>query len=186
VVRGTRANKFRDGILAMNNRNAEAIVRTSVQHAASVARQQTWEQNSGVVKAVRWVSTLDGRTSSICRSLDNKVFPLDAGPRPPIHIRCRSTTVAELDGRFDFLKEGATRSSLGGTEKADTSYYGWLKKQPVAFQNEVLGINRAKLLRDGGLTAERFAELNLGKNFKPLTLAQMKRLEPQAFEKASL
>jgi len=184
TIRGTAANKFRDGILAINSRNASAVVRTAVQHAASVARQKTWEENDDLVKGVRWSSTLDGRTSTVCRSLDGKIFPINKGPRPPIHIQCRSGTVAVLDGRFDFLKKGATRSSMGGPVDADETYYSWLKKQPIAFQNKVLGPQRAKLLRDGGLSAERFAELNLGKTFKPLTLSEMKRLEPHAFEQA--
>jgi hypothetical protein len=36
------------------------------------------------------------------------------------------------------------------------------------------------------LTAERFASLQLDKNFKPLTLDQMKGLEPLAFERAGI
>lgn len=186
TVRGTRANKFRDGLLSITNRGAEAIVRTAIQHTASIARQETWNTNSNVVKGVRWVSTLDGRTTQVCRSLDGTIHPVNKGPRPPIHVRCRSTTVAELDARFDFLKQGATRSSKDGYVSADLTYYQWLKQQPARFQAEAIGVSRAKLLRGGGLTAERFSELNLGKNFQPLTLNEMKRLEPLAFEVAGL
>jgi len=186
TVRGTRAKKFRDGLLNVTNRGAEALIRTAVQHVASISRQETWKQNSNVVKGVRWVSTLDGRTTQVCRSLDGTIYPIGKGPRPPIHIRCRSTTAAELDARFNFLKEGATRSSKDGYVSADLSYYEWLKQQPERFQQEAIGKTRAKLLRSGGLSAERFAELNLGKNFQPLSLKDMKRLEPLAFEKAGL
>lgn len=184
AVRGTRANQYRDGILATTSRNADAVVRTAVQHVASVARQQTWEQNQDLVKQVRWVSTLDSRTSQQCRSLDGMLFDVGKGPRPPIHIRCRSTTVAELDPEFSFLREGATRASADGQVSADQSYYQWLKKQPASFQDAALGPQRAKLFRDGGLTAERFAELNIGRNFEPLTLAEMRKLEPLAFDRA--
>lgn len=186
VVRGTRANKYRDGILAIVNRDAEAVVRTAVQHASSQARQITWESNGDVVQGVRWVSTLDSRTTQQCRSLDGRRFAIDKGPRPPIHIRCRSTTVADIDPEFAFLREGATRSSVGGQVDADLTYYEWLKRQPADFQNSAIGPTRAKLLRRGGLTAERFAELNLGRNFQPLTLDEMRRLEPVAFERAGL
>lgn len=186
AVRGTKANKYRDGILAISNRGAAAMVRTAIQHTASVSRQETWKANSNVVKSVRWVSTLDGRTTQACRSLDGTLWPIGKGPRPPIHVACRSTTVAELDARFAFLKQGATRSSKDGYVSADLTYYEWLKKQPEAFQIEAVGKTRAKLLRNGGLTAERFAELNLGRNFEPLTLKQMRKLEPLAFEKAGL
>jgi SPP1 gp7 family putative phage head morphogenesis protein len=184
VVRGTRANQYRDGILATTSRNAEAIVRTAVQHVAATARQQTWNENRDLVKKVVWVSTLDGRTSQQCRSLDGMTFDVDKGPRPPIHIRCRSTTRAELDPEFAFLRQGATRASIGGQVEANQSYYDWLKKQPAAFQDAAIGPVRGQLFREGGLTAQRFAELNLGRNFEPLTLAEMRKLEPLAFERA--
>lgn len=190
-IRGTRAGRYKDGILAISNRNAEAIVRTAVQHVSSVARQQTWDANADVVKSVRWVSTLDGRTSDLCRSMDGQTFPLNKGPRPPIHIRCRSTVVAELDDEFSFLSEGGTRSARNSEGKvisvsADETYYGWLKRQPEAFQNSVLGPVRGKLLREGGLSAERFAEIGLNKNFTPTTLQGMRELEPLAFERAKI
>ena len=185
-IRGTRALKYSDGILAIIQRNAEAVVRTGIQHVANVARFETWTANSDVVSGYRWVSTLDSRTSSTCRSLDGRLFKMGEGPLPPAHIRCRSTTAAELDGRFAFLNEGATRASQDGYVPADETYYSWLKRQPAEFQNVALGPERAKLFRDGGLTAERFAELQLDRTFKPLTLEQMKALEPAAFASAGL
>jgi len=182
AVRGTKANGYRDGILAISNRNAEAVVRTAVQHVASTARQATWSANSDIVKGVQWVSTLDSRTTQVCRSLDGRVFPVDSGPRPPIHVRCRSTTVADLG----FSRKNAIRSSQDGGAAANLTYYEWLKTQPAGFQDQAIGKTRGALLRRGGLSAERFAELNLGKNFQPLTLAQMRDLEPLAFERAGL
>jgi hypothetical protein len=94
--------------------------------------------------------------------------------------------VAELDSRFDFLDEGATRSSATGYVDGDLSYYDWLKTQPTAFQDSAIGPTRGKLLRSGGLTAEEFARLNLGRNFEPLTLEAMRKLEPAAFERAGV
>lgn len=191
-IRGTRAAKFRDGILARTNRNAQTIVRTALQHSAQQARQEVWNNNSDIVKRVRWVSTLDSRTSAQCRTLDGRTFPIDKGPRPPIHINCRSTTVAVLDDRFDFLREGAKRAArdpaTGQIKRVDSNetYYGWLKKQPKSFQESVLGKSRTELLRKGNLSSERFAQLQLNKNFEPLTLDEMKALEPAAFERAGL
>jgi len=69
---------------------------------------------------------------------------------------------------------------------AKQSYYDWLKTQDEHFQIDALGPTRAKLFRNGGLSAERFAQLNLGTNFEPLTLAEMRKLEPKAFERAGL
>lgn len=185
-IRGTKALNYADGLLAVTQRHAEAIVRTAVQHAANTARYQTWQANDDVVTGYRIVATLDSRTSQTCRSLDGKTFKLGHGPTPPFHVRCRTTTAAELDDRFKFLAEGATRSSKDGYINADTSYYTWLKGQSAAFQDEALGPTRAQLFRKGGLTSDRFAELNLDRNFKPLTLDEMRRLEPLAFERAGI
>lgn len=185
-IRGTRALGYKDGLLASSRRNAEAVVRTSVQHVANTGRMAVWEQNKDIVQGYKFVATLDARTTQICRSLDGKVFKLGEGPVPPVHIGCRSTTIAELDPELDFLDEGATRSSEFGPVPADQTYYEWLKEQPAAFQDEALGPTRAALFRDGGLSAEKFAELNLGRNFQPLTLEQMQAKAPVAFAKAGI
>ncbi|MGI0119695.1 minor capsid protein [Zooshikella sp. RANM57] len=183
-IRGTRANNYRDGLLAISKRNAEAVTRTAIQHVASVARFETWKSNDDIVEGYQWVSTLDSRTTPQCRSLDGQVFELGKGPKPPIHIRCRSTTIAKLRDEFSFLSEGRTRASINGPVDGKVNYYEWLKTESVAFQNHALGPKWAKLFRDGGLSAKRFAELSLDRNFKPITLEEAKKLEPMAFAKA--
>jgi SPP1 gp7 family putative phage head morphogenesis protein len=185
-IRGTKALRYKDGLLDTTRRHAEAIVRTAVQHVASTARKQTWDRNADLVTGYRWVSTLDSRTTTQCRSLDGQIFEVGDGPMPPIHIGCRSTTVAELDDGLDFLEKGASRSSENGYVDADLTYYQWLKRQPAAFQNSAIGPTRGKLLRNGGINAERFAQLQLDRNFQPLTLNEMRQLEPQAFERAGI
>lgn len=102
---------------------------------------------------------------------------------------CRSTVVAVT--RFSAVfAESATRASVGdaGAQqvRADLSYYDWLRQQPAAFQDKAIGPVRAKLFREGGLSVERFAELQLDRNFSPLTLKKMKALEPLAFERAGI
>jgi SPP1 gp7 family putative phage head morphogenesis protein len=189
AIRGTKALQYKDGILATTDRNASAIVRTAVQHVATQARMETLRENSDVVVGVKWVSTLDSRTTQQCRSLDSTVFPLDSGPRPPLHINCRSSVVA-LTRLSELFSKDATRAAKGaegrGQVDASLSYYDWLQSQPASFQDEALGKARAKLFRDGGLTAQRFSELQLDRNFKALTLDQMRALEPLAFQRAGL
>lgn len=185
-LRGTRANQFKDGILDITSRNAEAIVRTGIAHVATTARNETFKANSDIVDKVKWQSTLDGRTSEICRSLSGQEFPLNSGPRPPAHWRCRSTITAVLDKEFAFLSRGGEQSSMNGTVDANLTYYQWLKTQPIEFQDSVIGVNRGNLLRNGGLSAESFAKLQLDKNFQPLTLDDMRRLEPLAFKHADI
>lgn len=38
------------------------------------------------------------------------------------------------------------------------TYNSWLKRQPAVFQYEVLGPERAKLFRSGGLSLDKFAD----------------------------
>ena len=185
-IRGTKANQYKDGLLAVTQRDAEAVVRTAIQHTAMTARMESMKANGNIVTGYELVATLDSRTTTLCRSLDGRVFKFGKGPVPPLHIRCRTTIVPTLDARFDFLKQGATRASKDGQVDASLTYYEWLKTQSEGFQDNVLGPTRGQLFRNGGLSAERFAELQLDRNFKPLTLDEMQRLEPLAFERAGI
>jgi SPP1 gp7 family putative phage head morphogenesis protein len=188
-VIGTKAGGYKDGILETSRRAASTVIHTATQHVANAARQSVWEANGDIVEKYQWVSTLDRRTTQQCKSLDGRQFEPGKGPMPPIHPNCRSTTIAVLGKEWDWLDEGGTRASSGpnpGYVPAGESYYDWLKKQPEGFQKVALGPTRAKLFADGGLTPDRFAELNLGRDFEPLTLSEMRLIEPEAFKRAGL
>lgn len=185
---GTKANGYQDGIIDVTRRSAETVVRTSMQHVAQVARNEVYAANADIVARYEWVSTLDARTTPQCQALDGRELEIGKGPLPPLHPNCRSSTVPVINNKYirDTLRQGATRVSADGPVPANMSYYEWLKTQPVDFQNEAIGPVRAQLLRDGGLSAQRFQELQLGRNFEPLTLDEMKKLEPVAFNRAGL
>lgn len=179
-IRGTKANGFKDGITRMKTREAEAVARTSIQHVASTARQQTWADNSDLVVGYRWVSTLDSKTTRQCQALDGQVFRMGRGPTPPIHINCRSTTAPDMKDGLDFLDKGATRSAVGGPVSADLTYFDWLKKQPRPFVEDTLGTERAELFLDKGISADKFSQLSLDKFFRPLTNDELRsRIEAQ-------
>jgi SPP1 gp7 family putative phage head morphogenesis protein len=166
-IRGTRAAKYRDGILETSRRSAETMVRTAVTHVSSVAAQQIYEDAGPVVVGVEWVATLDLRTSVICASLDGQLFPVDKGPRPPAHPNCRSTTIPRLKNMDPFER---------------TSFDGWLTGQPTEVQDEVLGPSRARLWRSGGLKLDRFTD-DAG---ELLTLDELRARDAAAFDKAGL
>jgi SPP1 gp7 family putative phage head morphogenesis protein len=188
-IRGSAEAGYRDGILATTNRNAATVVRTSIQHVAVQARMETIKANPDVVREVEMVATLDSKTSQICRSMDKRRFPVNSGPRPPFHPNCRTTFVPVTEWS-QLFSQGATRAAFGdngaGQVDAGLSYYSWLRQQPATFQDQALGPTRGKLFREGGLSLERFSELQLDRNFRPLTLEQMKVLEPLAFERAGM
>ena len=182
-IRGTRARNFADGVLAINRNAAATVVRTAVQHVATMARMETLQANADILEGYQWDSTLDSRTSPICQSLDGRVFEFGKGPVPPAHPNCRSAIIPKLSAEWDFLDEGATRSSVNGPVDARLSYFEWLKTQPPGFVTEALGPTRARLFLRGGLSADEFAKLQLGRNFEPLTLDEMRGLAPRVFDR---
>lgn len=188
IVKNIIGTKVSPGEINKLYKDTRLTVHTGLQHVSVQAREETWKRNKSVVKEVQWSSTLDEKTSTICRTLDHQKFPVDEGPRPPAHFGCRSSIVAALPERWEFLREGATRSGRDEFGKvtsypADMSYYDWLKKQSPGFQDSAIGKTKGKLLRDGGLTSEQFAKLQLNKKFEPITLDEMRELEPLAFAK---
>ena len=186
VIGGTKQARYKDGILGRNDNGAAMVARTAIQHVSQSARITMWEANKSLLDGYKWLSTLDSRTTQACRSLDGEFFEFGKGPLPPIHPGCRSTTLPELNSKFDFDDGKGTRSSQFGSVPEKLTYYDWLKTQDSKFQDFAIGPTRGKLLRDGGLTSDEFARLNLGRNFEPLTHEEMKKKAPQAFELAGL
>lgn len=166
-VRGSRAAKYSDGILEINRRGAEAMVRTAITHVSSVAANEVYEAAGDIITGIRWVSTLDSRTTIICASLSDTVFPKDKGPRPPAHINCRSTTTPVLRGMKEFER---------------TTYADWFKGQPEDVQNDILGPTRAALFRDGKLPLDRF----INDRQQVLTLDQLRERDAASFARAGL
>lgn len=186
-VRGTVANQFKDGIFEVSRRGAEAMVRTAVNHTANSARTTLYAENNDVIKGVQWVATLDGRTTLICASRDGTVYPVDSGPRPPAHMNCRSSTAPvmkswkEMGINLSEAPEG-TRASMDGQVAASTTYDKFLRGKDQAFQEDVLGVDKAKLFREGGLTLDRFVD----RKGQEYTLDQLRTRESEAFSKAGL
>jgi SPP1 gp7 family putative phage head morphogenesis protein len=186
-IRGTRPRQYQDGLLEIDRRGAAAMVRTAVNHTSNAARDSVFAANDFLLNGVRWVSTLDARTTPICQARDGKVYPTNSGPRPPAHIGCRSATVAalkswrELGLNIDDVP-APTRASLNGQVPGDLTYGEWLKRQPAAFQDDVLGTSKGKLFRLGELPVDRFVD----RAGRELTLAELRVKEPAAFRRAGL
>lgn len=171
---GTAQLDWKDGATQITRNGARTLARTAVNHVANSSRQSIYEANANLIEKELYVATLDSRTSPICRSLDGKTFPVGKGPVPPLHPNCRSTRVpviAPLEGE---------RESQFGAVPVSQTYGPWLKSQTAAFQDDVLGPERGKLFRLGGLEIEKFNDAS-GKLY---TLNDLKIREPQAFARA--
>lgn len=202
-VIGSPSMRFKDGAREVTRRGARTLVRTLVNHAASTGRQAVWEENEDIIRGVQWVSTLDTRTTPICRERDGRIGAVSPGAevklkegekalhppmaRPPAHPNCRSTTVAvtksfrEMGFDIDDLRP-ETRASMDGKVSSDLTYFEWLKRQSAAVQEDVLGPNRFKLWKEGGVAPERFTN-DEGRQF---TLDELRRKMPDAFKEAGL
>lgn len=172
----------------------KAMVRTAVNHVSASARILTMMSNDDIVKGYRFAVVFDGRTSSTCRAYgqENKVYLLTDRyqPKPPFHIGCRTTMYAVLIDKYEiddskFTK--ASKGSEGGAQiKGDETPYSWLKKQSAEFQDDAIGVTKGKLLRNGGLTSDQFAQLTVDELFRPMTLVQMYERNPLAFRRANI
>jgi hypothetical protein len=76
----------------------------------------------------------------------------------------------------------SARVSMDGEVTADQTFAAWIKKQSANRQNQVLGETRAKLMRDGGLTLDRF----YNDKGRYLTLDELRKKDAAAFREAGL
>ena len=192
-VAGTPQRNREDGVINSSRRDLTVVTRTAVNHMAASARQDFAQANSDIVKAKQWSSTLDTHTSQWCIIRDRKLYSLDGKPlghvvpylRGPgkIHFCCISGEILltksweELQIPYDELTN-ATRASMDGQLPAHTSYADWLTRQPYARQEQVLGVTRAMMLRDGKITVPEM--FNDAGEF--LTLDELRRVDASAFE----
>jgi len=154
------------GVSTAFRRNVRSAVRTMANGVSSQAREDTWAKNDDIVEKVQFIATLDRRTTDICAGLDGKMYKINEGPRPPMHIQCRSTTTPVLKSwremGIDLTEmKPATRAQMPGsrglaTEK--TTYGQWLKRQNKGVQADVLGKERAKLFRSGKVQIDEFVD----------------------------
>jgi SPP1 gp7 family putative phage head morphogenesis protein len=196
---GTSTQNFRDGSRALTRRGVEGIARTAVNFITNQARQEIYNLNRALIPEDLYVATLDGRTTLQCMGLDGKRFKHGEGPVPPVHFGCRSLRVPLINGVVagERPAKGVTKPMLEGLNKteqralikdltgqvpASQTYQVFLKKQSTAFQNDVLGLQKAQLFRKGGLTVDKFTD----PRGKPFTLADLRRDHPEAFIQAGL
>lgn len=199
-LRGARAKGYIDGLIQKDRRDIEAVVRTALAHTAGVAQDNVMEANADLIKAAMWSSTLDLRTSPMCRIRDRLLYTPDThkpiGHKVPwlsgpgrLHWRCRSAQIPVLKSYKelgidlpDIEVNGRTRASMDGQVPKETSYADWLKNQSLARQTDVLGETRARLMRDGKLGMDAMYD----SKGRFLTISELKQRDAEAFKKAGL
>ena len=187
-IRGTKKNRYKDGALEASKRNVSSVIRSAVSHTASIARESFGNANSDIIKGKQWLSTLDTSTTPMCITRDLKEYTLDNKPighdipygdgPGKLHFCCRSVetfilkSYRELGIDIDEAPSG-TRASMDGQVPAKTSYLVWLQVQTKERQEQILGVERARLLRNGEIAPENF----FTRDGHVLTIKQLKSQE---------
>lgn len=84
-------------------------------------------------------------------------------------------------GMYDTWARTKIRQLVGPIPATET-YQTWLSKQGKGFQQDVLGVAKAKLFRDGGLKLDKFVD----RNGAELTLKELAQKHAEAFRAAGM
>ena len=145
---------------------------------------------------MKFVSTLDGRTSKQCASLDANVYDINkAYPKPPLHYNCRSVLVGcdedgDIAGKRPFVMDERKvrdipkdqREGIIGQLDANTSFKKFFDQTDEFFQKEWLGPSRYKLYKEGNYNIDKFVDPQ-GAMY---TLDELKALDAKTFKELGL
>lgn len=156
------------GLSNAAQRNADALVHTSVTQAAQDTREAVWRENG--VNAFRFHAVLDSRTTPGCAVRHGLVYDLDTlaplghdivlDRTPPRHYRCRSILLPMAYG------PDIPRPKDGG-ESTFRAYFDGLSE---AEQERLFGVGRAELFRRGVITQSDL----IGQQGQVLTLGELR------------
>ncbi len=130
------------------------------------------------------VATLDANASArrpMKRATDRELLNEFTRQEGLPSVSSRGALPRGTRGSYDAFARRRVRE-LTGTTPARTTYEAFLKRQTVEFQNEVLGVTKARLFRRGDLSLDKF----VNRQGDELTLSQLARSEKQAFRDAGL
>jgi len=121
-----------DNVMNSGYKNAERLVRTETTYVANNASIKGYEE-CGVEK-YKFLATLDRRTSTICRSLDGKVFntkDAQSGVNlPAMHPNCRSSQTPFFgDDYVQRIARDKTGKSI--FVRGDMTYEEWEKEYGI-------------------------------------------------------
>lgn len=172
-VRGDIAREMVEAAMDSNIRYAETLTKTAIGETNAKARDAFVKANGDLLDLRLWSSVLDTRTSALCISRDNLVYdivapdrPIDPVTRQPVdgprygkgpgrlHYCCRSTEIMTVK---DLLAMGinnpmplwVSAQMNGKVMRPSITYREWLERQPVSVWAEVMGRERAELVRSG-------------------------------------
>tara|TARA_R110000772_G_scaffold45987_5_gene105113 strand:+ start:2385 stop:7541 length:5157 start_codon:yes stop_codon:yes gene_type:complete len=160
-IRGTKANNYKDGIMNVSKAQAETLARSSVQTVSNEARIEAILENDDIVGEIRWLATLDSRTTKTCMALDGKRWslpefePVDHDkqfPGPTAHWGCRSTQVPVLPSLSELT--GKKIKSLGDKE-FQAAVDDRLKEMGMSEEQRKGAVVRSRASMDGQIPKDK-------------------------------
>ncbi|MBB6632772.1 ADP-ribosyltransferase [Cohnella thailandensis] len=146
-IRGESAEKTIQDVSArmdVSYSNAERLVQTESAFFAGQATMAGYKA-SNVVDDYELLATLDNKTSETCRAMDGKVFKLsemEVGVNyPPLHARCRTTTVPFFEDEIDPGERIARgEDGMTYTVPGNMTYEDWYEKYVSSTDSPKSGI----------------------------------------------
>ncbi len=144
----------------------------------------------GAIPPVHWncrslrVPTMDGAKLSrrpAVASTEKQLLREYANKEGLPVVRSRSMLPRGSKGNFDKFSKVRKRE-LTGTVPGKVTYQQWLKRQPAAIQDDILGKSKGALFRRGNLKLDKF----VNRNGDELTLKQLSVKDSDAFIAAGL
>lgn len=130
-----RIAKELEGITNLGKYAAERLIRTETTYVTNMAELESYKQ-SGIEQYV-FLATLDVKTSKQCREHDGKIYEVAKGVPgenlPPLHVWCRSTTIAYFgEETLDNMQRRARDPETGKNYSiSNMSYEEWYKQHVV-------------------------------------------------------
>lgn len=159
------------GTINVLKKNASSLVESSVQSARQTAHHTSFIASRKDINGLQWFSILDSKVCPNCALRSGRLYDLSYAPighsvpmngTPPLHPFCRCLL---MPMRFP---DGPPKDGGKGHEK----FVSWLEKQTREQQEEIFGVGRTQLWRDGKLS---LTEL-IGQDGLVMKLEDLRRL----------
>lgn len=173
-------------VLDRAKRSARQLAVTGTNHYANTARIAFVDTNDDILKGYRFLAVNDSKTSTRCRSLDQRVFLKDdpqlSKATPPLHPGCRSALTYEVDDRFKLDSSETKKASSFNVDgkrdpkpiDSDSIYYANMGKLNKADQDVILGPTLGRAFRKMD-DPKKFAKAMIDSDFNPMTIKQMRQ-----------
>ncbi|MDF0540745.1 hypothetical protein PX699_00180 [Sphingobium sp. H39-3-25] len=147
-IAGTKAAQYSDGVLNISRKSAQTLVLTASSTVASNARGEVYKRNGNLIKSLKWLSTLDSRTSPVCQSRDGQTENenlVNAGEKLGLTESEASVQDQLAKYRLDALNAGATLNDLATAAwKTEEERLATALRTKAAFEGQAAAIAKAK------------------------------------------